>query len=240
MRYLIKNGEILLKIPIGNNGKFRFKEREKNIDFGKKIATRQTQFTDNTYLEWQIGYDIPVKEVNKSKLNILLGYENFKFQNNKGVDKYPYELSEIIYRLIQGNLITKEEIKSIQNEIENYKTFIEEKDITVEYYSQIKINGINYEETSIKLPTFFMVETKDKTIIEISIQKQQYAVGIQPMVYFCIPIDSFQDKELIEELKTRPSIKGEEFTYVINDKNVHNFKIMLKVFVWHLNVISLI
>ncbi len=47
-----------------------------------------------------------------------------------------------------------------------------------------------FEETSIKLTTLFMIETTDNTQIEVSIQKQQYASGVQPMVYFSIPITS--------------------------------------------------
>ena len=44
MPYLVENDKILLEIPNCNNGKFRFKERENNFDFGKKIAARQTPF----------------------------------------------------------------------------------------------------------------------------------------------------------------------------------------------------
>ena len=84
--------------------------------------------------------------------------------------------------------ITKKEVENLFNEIGGYKSFIDEKAITVEHHSQITINGINFEETSIKLPTLFMIETLDETQIEVSIQKQQYASGVQPMVYFCIPL----------------------------------------------------
>ena len=76
---------------------------------------------------------------------------------------------------VKIGLLSKKDIESLLSEIKSYKNFIDQKAITVERHSKININGINYEETSIKLPTLFMVETEDKTQIEVSIQKQQYA-----------------------------------------------------------------
>ena len=73
----------------------------------------------------------------------------------------------------------------------------------------------------------FMIETLDETQIEISIQKQQYASGVQPMVYFCIPLKSFKNSA---ELIGKSSVAGDKLIYVINKNNVLNFVFMLKVF----------
>ena len=55
--------EILVKIPISKQGKFRFKIRTSNLEFGDTFATRQKEITKNLYSEWQIGYDAVVVDV---------------------------------------------------------------------------------------------------------------------------------------------------------------------------------
>ena len=231
MKYLInENNDIILTIPVVNKGKFRFKKREKDLDFGKIFSTRKLPFDDTVYLEWQIGYDIPVKDKGKKGKVTQLSSIKYEYIASKGIAKYPYELSEIFWQALLLELINRERAEALLNEIKEYKTFIDQKAITVERHSTINLNGINYEETSIKLPTLFVVETQDKIIIEVSIQKQQYASGVQPMIYFCIPIDSFQNKKLINKLKKRPAQSGDELNYVINKSNVSNIETIMKVF----------
>ena len=135
--------------------------------------------------------------------------------------------SEIFYKAMELEFITKKEVENLFNEIGGYKSFIDEKAITVEHHSQITINGINFEETSIKLPTLFMIETLDETQIEVSIQKQQYASGVQPMVYFCIPLRAFRNSS---DLLGKSSVSGDKLIYVINKTNVLNLVYMMKVF----------
>ena len=136
-------------------------------------------------------------------------------------------MSGIFYNAIELKFITEKEVENLLNEITKYKSFIDEKAITVEHHSRLTINGINFEETSIKLPTLFMVETLDDTQIEVSIQKQQYASGVQPMVYFCIPLKAFKNSS---DLHGKSSVSGDKLVYVINKSNVLNFACMMKVF----------
>jgi len=225
MECIIKEKNILLIIPATNNGKFRFKKRKNRLDFGETFSTRECPFDEQTYLEWQIGYDVPIKDVEDGKKETKLTGKHFVGSNGK--TKYPYELSEIFYKTMELELITKKEVENLLNGIMNYKSFIDEKAITVEHHSQITINGINFEETSIKLPTLFMIETLDKTQIEVSIQKQQYASGVQPMVYFCIPLKSFKN---YSGLIGKSSVSGDKLIYVISKTNVLNLVRMMKVF----------
>lgn len=225
MDYSIKENNILLTIPATNAGKFRFKKRPSRLDFGETFSTREGTFDDQTYLEWQIGYDVPINDVEAGKKGTKLTTKHFIGSN--GETKYPYELSEIFFKAMELRLITKKEVENLLNEIKGYKSFIDEKDITVEHHSHMAINGINFEETSIKLPTFFMVETSDETQIEVSIQKQQYASGVQPMVYFCIPLRAFKNSSAIYG---RSSVSGDKLIYVINKDNVANLIFMMKVF----------
>ena len=225
MDYTVKENNILLTIPATNDGKFRFKKRKNKLDFGEIFSTRECPFDEQTYLEWQIGYDVPIKDVENGKKETKLTSKHFVGSNKK--IKYPYELSEIFYKAMELEFITKKEVENLLSEIKRYKSFIDEKAITVERHSQITINGINFEETSIKLPTLFMIETLDETQIEVSIQKQQYASGVQPMVYFCVPLKAFKYSSA---LLGKPSVSGDKVVYVINKTNVLNLIFMMKVF----------
>jgi hypothetical protein len=225
MDYTIKKNNIILNIPATNAGKFRFKKRNNRLDFGETFSTRECIFDDQTYLEWQIGYDVPVNEVEKNNKGTKLTSKHFVGSNGKR--KYPYELSEIFYESMKLGFITIKEVENLLEEILNYKKFIDEKAITVEHHSKLTINGINFEETSIKLPTLFMIETLDNTQIEVSIQKQQYASGVQPMVYFCIPLNAFMNSS---ELHGKSSVSGDELAYLINKSNVLNIACLIKVF----------
>lgn len=225
MDYAVKENNILLAVPATNAGKFRFKKRQNRLDFGETFSTREKTFDGQTYLEWQIGYDVPINDVEAGKKRTKLTSKHFIGSNGK--TKYPYELSEIFYKAMELKFISIEEVQKLLKEIENYKSFIDEKTITVEHHSQLTLNGINFEETSIKLPTLFMIDTLDGTQIEVSIQKQQYATGVQPMVYFCIPLKTFKNSS---NLYGRSSISGDKLIYVINETNMANLILMMKVF----------
>ncbi len=215
MKYEREDNLIKLIFPASNAGKFRFKKRIKNIDFGKTFSTRENTFDEYAYLEWQIGYDAILQDVEKGSKQTKLIQETFIGDNKK--EKYAYELSEILYESIKTELVTLDDIGNLLEEINSYTEFIDEKEIIVEEYSTLNLNGLSFTETSIKLPTLFMPQDADGTQIEISIQKQQYASGVQPMIYFCIPFNSFADSE---HLNGKSSSKGDTLTYVINLDNV--------------------
>ena len=72
-----------------------------------------------------------------------------------------------------------------------------------------------------------MIETLDETQIEVSIQKQQYASGVQPMVYFCIPLKAFKNSS---DLRGKSSVSGDKLVYVISKTNFLNIVCMMKIF----------
>lgn len=225
MNYKIKGNEILIEILAKNDGKFRFKKRQNRLDFGETFSTRSGKFDEKTYLEWQIGYDVPVNDVTAKKKNTKLKVKYFIGSNGK--KKYPYELSELFFIALKNNFITSAKVEEMLDEINNYNNFIDEKTITIEHHSVLKFNNIQFEETSIKLPTLFMIGTSDRTQIEVSIQKQQYATGVQPMVYFCIPLNEFNNSS---DLQGKSSVSGDKLEYVVNNKNVSNLILLMKVF----------
>jgi hypothetical protein len=225
MNYKTENNKIILDIKATNNGKFRFKTRNNKLDFGEIFATTKNNFNEKIYLEWQIGYDAIVLDVKNGKKETKLNKLSFIGANGK--EKYPYELSELVFKAMEIKLIPKNKIKKLLEEIKSFSDFIDEKKIEIEHNKKIELNDIPFEETNIKLPTLFMVETADNTQIEISIQKQQYASGVQPMVYFCIPLTSFDNGEILYE---RPSTNKDNLIYVINEKNINVLFDLTKIF----------
>lgn len=225
MIYEIKDDHLILSFEAKNAGKFRLKKRENNIDFGESFSARNDLFDDKVYLEWQIGYDADVNDVKNLKKKTSLIEHHFVASSGK--KKYLYELSELFFHAMHISLIDHNKIEELLDEIKQYENFLDDRKISLEHHSQISINGIKYQELSIKLPSYFMIETSDKTQIEVSIEKQQYAVGVQPMIYFCIPLKVFANGN---EYKGRPSKKSDVLLYYIDNKNICNILLLFKVF----------
>jgi len=227
MEYRInKERNIEIVIDANNAGKFRFKKRQNRFSFGEIFSTRNEPFNEQAYLEWQIGYDVPVRDVEAGNVEVKLNEQSFIGSNNK--KKYPAELSELFYTAIEQSFISKEEVENLLEEIRAYQELIDEKAISVkEQKSKITLNRVNFEETSINLPTLFMVETLDGTQIEVSIKQQQYASGVQPMVYFCIPLTSFKNSS---GFLGRSSTSGDKLIYVISKSNVQNLINLMRIF----------
>ena len=223
--YICTNNAIEITFSAANDGKFRFKTREGDTSFGKTFATRQKAFSEKVYLEWQIGYDAMVEDVKSGKKFSKLTQTTFIGSNGK--EKYPYELSEILYESIKCGLISVKEIDKLQFEITSYQKFFDEKEIVVETSSSLLFNGLPFKETAIKLPTLFMPQNSDGTQIEISIQKQQYASGVQPMIYFTIPFKSFANWK---DLDGKKSVRGNNLKYVIKKDNAEVILNMFRVF----------
>lgn len=222
--YICSEKSITLSFSAANDGKFRFKTREKNESFGKTFATRQNAFNEKVYLEWQIGYDALVEDVKSGKKSTKLTQSTFI--GSTGREKYPFELSEILFESIKCGLISIQELDKLQNEINSYNNFFDGKEIVVETTSGVLFNGVPFKETAIKLPTLFMPQ-KDGTLIETSIQKQQYASGVQPMIYFDIPFKSFANWK---DLDGKKSVKGNELKYVIKRENADVILNLFRVF----------
>ena len=224
-----KDNEIHILVDSKNDGKLRFKKRKNVFSFGESFSTRDEPFTEETYLEWQIGYDIPINEADDNLKNVFKEGEDEYFIGANKKKKLPYELSEIVYFAKEMSLIRTADLVNLEKEIENYKEFIDAEPIQVENNPiSISLNNIDLKKTIISLPTFYFFNSSDGATIEVSIKQQQYASGTQPMIYYCIPILAFRDgQEIIGKTsKEKPSL-----LYVINNKdNVQNFINLMKIF----------
>ncbi|MGZ9413658.1 R.Pab1 family restriction endonuclease [Mycoplasma sp. 1012] len=213
----IKNNSGILELFFSskNKGKFRWKIKESEIDFPKTFATTKDFFQDNCFLEWQISYD---KDAEQNK--------EFEFVNYKNKKKNLFELSWILKELIENKMISTIDINKLIEKIKKYNFYFEEKKIQYQKSEEILIEEINFSQKNIVLPTF--LHSFDNGInIEISIQKQQYASGFQPMVYLNIPISLFSNSML---LLGQTSKHLTELKLILNKEIVTVFMTVVKIF----------
>lgn len=228
--FFIKNNKVYINIPVKNKGKFRWKIRKTINDYGKGFSTNEIPYGNDSYIEWQIGYDVPVKDYQKDPSAKPTVLNDLKFTSLKGVDKHPYELSEFLVAMIEAGLVTEKEIVLLIEEVSKAKTSLEDQfQIKTNAVGDYVVDGISFSQQNITLPTFIYCEKNNISFVEISIQKQQYATGVQPMLYFSIPITSLTDYDKMIG-KTAKQLGFEQTTFVIDSNNKSCLLNMFKFF----------
>ncbi|GAA7197426.1 hypothetical protein HpCK18_12950 [Helicobacter pylori] len=112
---------IEVSIPLTSiSGKVRVKIRHAFSDYGVSTATRKIPFSLKHYVEWQIGYDVPIKDKEKFELTTLKD-EKYHFLGANSKTKTLYELSEIIYYAKQLDLISLENLENTLKYLEKQK-----------------------------------------------------------------------------------------------------------------------
>ena len=135
--------------------------------------------------------------------------DEFSFVGANKKQKHPYELSEIVYYMCKNGIISKKEIIDIYNEIENISEFLQDKySIEVKKGDSVTLNNITFMSSSTKLPTFIKKAEGCNIFVEIMIQKQQYATGVQPMLYLIVPMQSFDNSNRIIEHTSAETPEG--------------------------------
>ncbi|HRT68631.1 MAG TPA: R.Pab1 family restriction endonuclease [Bacilli bacterium] len=198
--------------------RLRWKKREDNLRFGYSFKTTEELFDDNSYLEWLISYGFrPTKKNNESKNTDLdLIYYNYKNEKMK-----TYELSEIVDLMKQVGLISLEDIKSLKDVISENTNYYSQQSVPQIGESQdTDICELPVKTRDVTLPGFSYFDDLKGLGVEVSVEKQQFASGVQPMVYVVIPIKEFIDYGRIIG-KTSNDIT--ELKFEINISNKHFF-----------------
>ncbi|GHQ14692.1 hypothetical protein VN1213_12540 [Helicobacter pylori] len=158
-------------IPLTSiSGKVRVKIRHAFSDYGVSTATRIIPFSLKHYVEWQIGYDVPIKDKEKFELTNLKDKKyHFLGANNKV--KTLYELSEIIYYAKQLDLISSENLENTLKYLEKQKQFIEDNFmITRERFRSHQFGGMDFELSRISYP-LLIHSFNDNQLSEIVIRE---------------------------------------------------------------------
>lgn len=175
-------------------GKIRIKERNSFYEYGNPVAVRQTPLSLRNYVEWQIGYDLLHNNDNENKTTLT----NFEFINYKGERKLPYELSEIIYYSHKKGFINDKDIDNTINRIQSTKQTIDILDsmqIVRTNPIETKIDDVDFYQMKVSYPLIVHKFGKYDIYAEIMNREKQRAVGLQPMLYVCLPITSLKFSE---------------------------------------------
>ena len=231
-KILIKDNEHKIEVPIlltSVSGKIRVKNRSILNEYGTPVAVRRDGFSLSNYIEWQIGYDVVKKEVDKLAESSLPETE---FVGANGKNKALYELSEYIWYFYKWDILSEEDLKSVVNYLNliNEENLIDnnlELQIDRSHPIEKNINGFDFEYTQVKYPLLIHKFGNYEIITEIKITEKQYAVGTQPMLYLCFPIT---------ELRANANLVGrvaeikEIAHFDITENNIKVFLEMLKMF----------
>ncbi len=215
-------------IPLTSiSGKVRVKIRHAFSDYGISTATRTIPFSLKHYVEWQIGYDVPIKDKEKFELTILKD-EKYHFSGANGKTKTLYELSEIIYYAKQLDLISLKNLENTLKYLEKQKQFIEDNFmITRERFRSHQFGGMDFELSRISYP-LLIHSFNDNQLSEIVIREQQYGSKTQAMLYFCFYISS--ELKIDTLLLNRTATLKEHALLIIHKTNAPMFLEMLKIF----------
>ncbi|MGN8361443.1 R.Pab1 family restriction endonuclease [Helicobacter pylori] len=143
---------IEISIPLTSiSGKARVKIRHAFSDYGISTATRKIPFSLKHYVEWQIGYDVPIKDKEKLELTTLKD-EKYHFLGANNKVKTLYELSEIIYYAKQLGLISLENLENTLKYLEKQKQFIEDNFIRERFRSH-QFGGMDFCFSILELKT---------------------------------------------------------------------------------------
>nr|WP_205253360.1 R.Pab1 family restriction endonuclease [Helicobacter pylori] len=218
---------IEVSIPLTSiSGKARVKIRHAFSDYGISTATRKIPFSLKHYVEWQIGYDVPIKDKEKFKLTTLKD-EKYHFLGANNKVKTLYELSEIIDYAKQLNLISLENLENTLKYLEKQKQFIEDSfTITRERFRSHQFGGMDFELSRISYP-LLIHSFNDNQLSEIVIREQQYGSKTQAMLYFCF---SILELKTATPLLNRTAMLKEHALLIIHKTNAPMFLEMLKIF----------
>ena len=136
--------QITVAIPLTNvAGKIRIKKRNGMQEYGVPVATRQVPFSEECYIEWQIGYDVVKKDAAKAERTML---RDKTFVGANGEEKYLYELSEYIAYFYRRGLISREEITALAEQLSalTENDFLDGFSIVRSRMHSVVINGTDF------------------------------------------------------------------------------------------------
>lgn len=213
--YEVLNRKLKIFVPVKNAGKFRWKNRTNCNEYGKGFSTAEIPYTKNSYIEWQIGYDVMISDVESKPTSLT----EITFTGANGKLKHPYELSEILFGMLEAGIISHNDLRELIEDVHHSKRSLQDEySIQTVEKGKCKIESLLCNEQIISLPRFVYENIEGGPVIEVSIEKQQYATGVQPMLYISIPVLCLEHgKEFIG--KTNKEIGLSYDAFIIDETN---------------------
>lgn len=215
-KVVFQKSSLRVLLPIATpTGKVRVKDRNVFYEYGKPVSTRSVEIPSSAYIEWQIGYDLKSDPENLVKTTLT----DKEFINYKGNKKLPYELSEVLFYSYRLDLISIKEIAEVKIYIKNFsKNDLLENSLEIWRSHPVKktIAGIDFEAMKVQYPLLVRRFDGYEVIAEILVTEKQRAVGIQPMLYVCLPVKSVHSMNASQDVFGRIAEKKEMVSWEIN------------------------
>ncbi len=179
-------------LPItAQTGKVRVKRRSQFTEYGLPVATRSTMMSQSDYIEWQIGYDLLAVAENTSATS--LSDRTFTNSKERPETKYPYELSELIFHARRFGWIDDNALGALVaavNAVPDGSLLDVHSDMAVlrSHPSEVKVNGMSFWKMEVRYPLLVHKFGEYEIHAEIVNREKQRGVGLQPMLYVCIPL----------------------------------------------------
>lgn len=225
-----QNKKITVAIPLTKGtDKTRIKRRSCFNAYGIPVSTKSESFSQDCYVEWQIGYDVVTADKDKLKLTTV---KDLLFTGANGKEKTIYELSEYLFYFYRWDVIPKAkllEIKSFLESLSEDDLIDNPNNFAIERSHPVnkQVLGIDFFYTQVKYPMLVHKFGNYEILTEIKITEKQYAVGVQPMLYFCFPITELKSSKT---LIGRTAETKETADFEIGSSNISIFLEMLKIF----------
>ena len=207
-----------------HSSKIRVKRRKDIFYQGIPLATRQEKITNDCYFEWQISYDLKETNPNFDKFHELtLNKIKIVDENKNLTGRFIYELSDLLVEILRKGFIDLKYLRKLLKEVQAEKKFIEDElEVYRTHPKEYKFGGYTFWKSTIGHP-LLIYEIQDLILkIEIIIKEKQKAIGIQPMLYLCIPIKLVEE---YSEIENKSAESKQKATYLIT-KN--NFQMVIK------------
>ena len=170
-------------------GKVRVKRRSHFSEYGEPVAARFVPLSQADYVEWQIGYDIPAVPENAAATTL----SGLAFTNAKGEAKHPFELSELLFHSARFGFVSGAEVA----EARRFVAGLADADlvdaradmaILRSHPAEAEINGIPFFRMEVRYPLAVHRFGSYEICAEVMNREKQKGVGVQPMLYVCIPL----------------------------------------------------
>lgn len=203
-------------------GKIRVKTRGTFYEYGQPFASRKSRFTHDNYVEWQISYDTDECPSHHASITYC----------GRGKKRFMTELSFYLYKFCEWGAIRRDDMLDLKAYLENVneESLVDNHGrfgITRTRPRETDINGMPFSLVMLKYPQLVYRFGVQGIVAEITVREKQRAVGVQPMLYFCIPISELNPGR---PLIGRTAERNERAGFAFSDENCSVVLEMARIF----------
>ncbi|CAJ0749082.1 13657_t:CDS:2 [Entrophospora sp. SA101] len=142
--------------------------------------------------------------------------------------RYIYELSDLLVEILRKGFVNLNYLRKLLQEVQDEKKFIEDElEVYRTHPKEYKFNGYTFWKSTIGHPLLIYEVSGLILKIEIIIKEKQKAIGIQPMLYLCIPIKLVEE---YPEIENQLAETKQTATYLITKNNFQFVIETIKIF----------